>query len=133
ERRACAGVLRVRPTRRGARRRAARSGRAPAELARRSADAERHVLLQGARERRRIHRQDRPRGLVTMSTTRFSGTLLAMVLASCLAGLALAAGTGKIQGKVVGTDTGEPLGFADVLLIPADTTLRKIGGMTNAD
>ena len=30
--------------------------------------------------------------------------------------------TGKIQGKIVATDTGEPIGFADVLLIPADTT-----------
>ena len=40
---------------------------------------------------------------------------------------------GKIQGKIVGTDNGEPIGFADVLLLPADTTMRKVGGMTNAD
>jgi outer membrane receptor protein involved in Fe transport len=44
-----------------------------------------------------------------------------------------AAPMGKIQGKIVGTDNGEPIGFADVLLIPADTTLRKVGGLTNAD
>jgi hypothetical protein len=44
-----------------------------------------------------------------------------------------AAATGKVQGKIVGTDTGEPIGFADVLLIPADTTLRKVGALTNAD
>jgi outer membrane receptor protein involved in Fe transport len=56
------------------------------------------------------------------------------LLLSCL-GLAAASAAvpGKVQGKIVGTDTGEPIGFADVLLMPADTTLRKIGGMTNAD
>src|SRR5262249_11108333 len=41
--------------------------------------------------------------------------------------------TGKLQGKVVGTDTGEPIGFADVMLIPVDTTMAKVGGQTNAD
>src|SRR5262245_11946911 len=46
---------------------------------------------------------------------------------------ARAAVTGKVQGKIVATDTGEPIGFADVLLIPADTTLHKVGGLTNAD
>jgi outer membrane receptor protein involved in Fe transport len=44
-----------------------------------------------------------------------------------------AADTGKVQGRIVTTDTGEPLGFADVLLIPADTTLRRVGTLTNAD
>jgi outer membrane receptor protein involved in Fe transport len=48
---------------------------------------------------------------------------------SCAAALP----TGKLRGKIVGTDTGEPIGFADVLLIPADTTLHKVGGLTNAD
>ena len=64
----------------------------------------------------------------------------ALVLAAALALLAAlpnAAGaqtrTGKVQGKIVSTDAGEPLGFADVLLIPADTTMRKVGGLTNAD
>lgn len=46
---------------------------------------------------------------------------------------AAAATLGKIQGKVIAHDTGEPIGFADVLLIPADTTMRKVGGLTNAD
>src|SRR5262245_66474210 len=41
--------------------------------------------------------------------------------------------TGKIQGKIAATDSGEPIGFADVVLIPADTTLHKVGGLTNAD
>lgn len=40
---------------------------------------------------------------------------------------------GRIQGKIVAADTGDPLGFADVLLIPADTTMRRVGGLTNAD
>jgi outer membrane receptor protein involved in Fe transport len=47
--------------------------------------------------------------------------------------LASAATTGKIGGRIVGTDTGEPVGFADVTLLPADSTQRPIGGMTNAD
>jgi outer membrane receptor protein involved in Fe transport len=54
--------------------------------------------------------------------------LLALGFAS-----AFALPTGKVGGKVVGTDTGEAIGFADVLLIPADTTMRKVGGFTNAD
>lgn len=45
----------------------------------------------------------------------------------------LAAALGKIQGKVVATDSGEPIGYADLLLIPADTTMKKVGGLTNAD
>ena len=31
------------------------------------------------------------------------------------------------------TDTGEPIGFVDIVLIPADTTLKRVGGLTNAD
>ncbi len=58
-----------------------------------------------------------------------------LTLALVFAGLppASAATTGKLQGRVVATDSGEPLGFADVLLIPADTTMKRVGGMTNAD
>ena len=56
-----------------------------------------------------------------------------LLLTDLVCGAASAATTGKIQGKIVGTDTGEPIGFADVLLIPADTTLRKVGGLSNAD
>lgn len=39
----------------------------------------------------------------------------------------------RIQGRIVATDSGEPVGFADLLLIPADTTMKKVGGITNAD
>lgn len=55
--------------------------------------------------------------------------LLSMGFASPL----LAASLGKLQGKVVATDTGEPIGYADVLLVPADTTMKRVGGLTNAD
>lgn len=47
--------------------------------------------------------------------------------------VARAAATGKIQGKIVSADTGEPIGYADILLLPADTTLRRVGTLTNAD
>jgi outer membrane receptor protein involved in Fe transport len=61
------------------------------------------------------------------------GGLALTVMAALVASAAVAAPIGKIQGKIVGTDTGEPVGFADVLMIPADTTLHKVGGLTNAD
>lgn len=63
-----------------------------------------------------------------------AAAMAAMVMMLCVpVAAAFAAGTGKIQGRIVATDTGEPLGFADVLLMPADTTLRRVGGITNAD
>jgi hypothetical protein len=46
---------------------------------------------------------------------------------------ACAATMGRLQGKVVAADSNEPIGFADVVLVPADTTQHKIGGLTNAD
>jgi outer membrane receptor protein involved in Fe transport len=62
------------------------------------------------------------------------GTALLALAWLCVAGPGVAAApTAKLQGKLVGTDNGEPIGFADVLLIPADTTLRRVGGLTNAD
>jgi hypothetical protein len=61
---------------------------------------------------------------------RVAGWLLGLGLA---AHAAVAAPLGKVQGRIVATDTGEPIGYADVLLIPADTTLRRVGGITNAD
>jgi outer membrane receptor protein involved in Fe transport len=61
----------------------------------------------------------------------------AVAWAGLLTGLvvvaAFSATTGKIQGRIVGADTGEVVGFADILLIPADTTLRRVGGLSNAD
>jgi outer membrane receptor protein involved in Fe transport len=60
-----------------------------------------------------------------------SSLAIAMLVVTVSA--AAGAVTGKIQGKIVGTDTGEPIAFADVLLLPADTTMHKVGGLTNAD
>ncbi|NOT34793.1 MAG: TonB-dependent receptor [Candidatus Eisenbacteria bacterium] len=60
------------------------------------------------------------------------GFSLSLLLTGGLATASLAA-TGKIQGRVVAIDTGDPIGFADVLLVPRDTTLRRVGGITNAD
>lgn len=57
----------------------------------------------------------------------------AALLAAAAATPALAQPTGRIQGRIVATDSGEPIGFADVRLLPADTTLRPVGGLTNAD
>jgi outer membrane receptor protein involved in Fe transport len=58
---------------------------------------------------------------------------LGVTLAMTWAVVAEAVPMGKLQGKIVGTDTGEPIGFADIMLIPVDTTLSKVGGQTNAD
>jgi outer membrane receptor protein involved in Fe transport len=60
---------------------------------------------------------------------------MALALALACAGGVAAQGApkGRLQGRLVSTDSGEPIGFADVLLIPADTTLRRVGGFTNAD
>jgi hypothetical protein len=44
-----------------------------------------------------------------------------------------AAATARVQGKVVASDTGEPVGYADLLLVSADSTMRKVGGLSNAD
>lgn len=55
----------------------------------------------------------------------------ALLLGALSAAPALA--SGRIQGKIVAQDTGEAIGFADLLLVPRDTTLRKVGGLSNAD
>jgi outer membrane receptor protein involved in Fe transport len=60
------------------------------------------------------------------------GAALAVLL--CAPGVpARAATTGKIQGRIIASDTGEPIGFADVALVPADSAMRRVGGFTNAD
>ena len=41
--------------------------------------------------------------------------------------------TGKVQGRVLSTDNGEPIGLANVVLFPADSTMRRVGAQTNAD
>jgi len=57
----------------------------------------------------------------------------ALLLLALVAPVAHAQAPGRIQGRIVATDSGEPVGFADVKLLPADTTLRGTGGLTNAD
>jgi len=54
-------------------------------------------------------------------------------LMACTTSPVHAATPGRVQGRVLATDTGDPVGYADVLLLPADTTLRKVGALTNAD
>ena len=58
---------------------------------------------------------------------------LAFVILHAGAAASLAATTGKIQGKVIAGDTGEPIGFANVALLPADSTQHRVGALTNAD
>ena len=60
--------------------------------------------------------------LITIAVT----SLLALLPAS-------ASAFATLQGKLVAADTGEAIGFADLLLIPADTTMQKIGALSNAD
>jgi len=55
------------------------------------------------------------------------------LLLALVAPAAPAAGAGKIQGKILAAESAEPVGFADVMLIPADTTMRRVGTLTNAD
>ncbi len=60
--------------------------------------------------------------------------LTSLVMFSLLALIpASASAFATLQGKLVATDTGEAIGFADLLLIPADTTMQKIGALSNAD
>ena len=63
------------------------------------------------------------------------GRLVALLAVAVLAGLlpARASATGRVQGKVIAADSGEPVGFADLLLLPADTTMRRVGMLSNAD
>ncbi|MCC6652653.1 MAG: carboxypeptidase regulatory-like domain-containing protein, partial [Candidatus Eisenbacteria bacterium] len=58
---------------------------------------------------------------------------LALAFVAITSSAALAAVVGKVQGKLVSTENGEPIGYADLLLIPADTTLKKVGALSNAD
>ena len=57
----------------------------------------------------------------------------ALVVTAQLAWSATAVGLGRVEGRVIAADTGEPIAYADVLLVPADTTLGRIGMLTNAD
>jgi len=67
----------------------------------------------------------------------FPRTTLFLLTALCAAALGFAAPSlaapGRIQGKIVATDTGEPIGYADLMLTPADTTMKKVGALSNGD
>lgn len=59
--------------------------------------------------------------------------LAGLLLVAASASSALAQAMGRVRGKVVAKDTGETMSFINLLLIPADTTLKRVGGMTNSD
>ncbi len=59
--------------------------------------------------------------------------LLFLPACTALASDDRAAAAGHVRGRVVAAAAAEAISFADVLLIPADTTLRRVGGMTNSD
>ena len=59
------------------------------------------------------------------------GAILAAIVVS--SSPAAAAALARIQGKIVATDSGEPIGYADLQLVPADTTMKRVGGLTNGD
>lgn len=77
----------------------------------------------------------RPR--TSSSHPRLPARALVLTVLALLALLGLAPGRAlalaTLQGKLVATDTGEAVGFADLLLIPADTTMQKVGALSNAD
>lgn len=73
----------------------------------------------------------------TFSLSRLSAWPLALAVFAVFALQAIlpasAAALATLQGKLVATDSGEAIGFADLLLIPADTTMQKVGALSNAD
>lgn len=77
---------------------------------------------------------DRP-GTSPIRASRLAAALLAASALLAVAGVtaAHAQAPGRVRGKVVARDTGEPVPYCNVLLIPADTTLRHVGGMTSGD
>lgn len=73
----------------------------------------------------------------TLSLPRLSAWPLALAVFAMFALQAIVPASARalatLQGKIVATDTGEAIGFADLLLIPADTTMQKVGALSNAD
>lgn len=55
------------------------------------------------------------------------------LLVLAIVDVATAAPTGRVQGRVVASDTGQPVANAEVVLLPADSTMNKVGGYANAD
>src|SRR5262245_46695647 len=90
-----------------------------------------HCLGTGLRSGGKTMNAAQKRSRIALAAGLAAAWLVAVTIADVHG--ARAATTGKVQGRVVATDSGEPIGFADVLLIPADTTLRRVGGLTNAD
>ena len=39
----------------------------------------------------------------------------------------------KVQGRILAAESGEPIGFAEVALIPVDTLMKRLGTLTNSD
>lgn len=58
---------------------------------------------------------------------------LTIVLATLGASIAWAQPPGQVRGRLVAAGTGEPVGYADVRLLPADTTLRPVGTLADAE
>ncbi len=67
----------------------------------------------------------------TFPVTARLGLALGLFLLSVVP--ASSATTGKVQGRILSTDSNEPIGYAQVALLPVDTTLRRVGALTNAD
>ncbi len=59
--------------------------------------------------------------------------LLLVGFAVCAVAPFAQAAMGKLQGRLVSSENGEPIGYADLSLIPADTTMKRVGGLSNAD
>jgi outer membrane receptor protein involved in Fe transport len=80
-----------------------------------------------------------PHGSVVRGFRAIDARRLALGFAAVLTAITVvfspapATALGRIQGRIVGADTGEPIGYADLMLIPADTTMKRVGGLTNAD
>jgi outer membrane receptor protein involved in Fe transport len=60
---------------------------------------------------------------------------LALALGLCALSVhpALSAVIGKVQGRILSSGSSEPIGYALVALVPSDTTMKRVAGMTNAD
>ncbi|MFN8587383.1 MAG: outer membrane beta-barrel protein [Candidatus Eisenbacteria bacterium] len=59
--------------------------------------------------------------------------LCVVLLVLCVRAPFAEAAMGKLQGRLVSSENGEPIGYADLSLIPADTTLKRVGALSNAD
>jgi outer membrane receptor protein involved in Fe transport len=71
---------------------------------------------------------------------KFTRRLLAFALAACAVVLPLnaaqaqSAGRGRVTGKLLSAESGEPIGYADVALVPVDPAQgTRVGTSTNAD